>query len=622
MTNRDSTDIRREHPRHDVDWRVILRCPDWPAAKKLAAFNASRGGIFLLTTKPPPVGAKVELNIALPDGTQVTIRGTVQHGVSPQRAASEGRSPGVGVKFDEGQEDVVALLEHRATAPRPQESIPIFLDDDLPDGAPEAPRTPRTTATSFSKVSRETPPTAPEFPAPEFSAPSRSPAPAPAPAPTPAPAPAPAAAPPPQDLDAESEAPAPAPAASTGSGTPNRLVAPFMRPAHLDPSPSVGIDFGTSYSSISVSLGGRVVLIPDAENRTAIPSVVHFPDEGDPIVGWDARARMAEAPHRTVASAKRLLGRRYSEPSVQGMLQSAGFPTACGPNDSVLVAIDDQRYAIPQVCAMVIRELKQQAELYLGFEVEQAVFSVPVAWTEAQVQALRRAAQLAGLEVTGLIQEPVAAAVAYGLGQGHNEIVGVYDFGGGTFDFSLLDLSGDQIRLLGSAGDPWLGGDDFDQALAQDAADTFWRSTGTEVRQRVVEWTRLLLAAEVAKRQLSSNEEADILVPRIVEAPRPMNLYRRVDRPTFEALCTELFDRSLEVCQSVLERVGLDPWDVTQVVVTGGMSQVPFIRRRLGEIFEREITPLVDPDVAICLGAGLQAASLSGLEVTGCGLTE
>jgi molecular chaperone DnaK len=381
--------------------------------------------------------------------------------------------------------------------------------------------------------------------------------------------------------------------------------------------PVLGIDFGTSYTSVAVTIGDLVHLVPDTEGRVLQPSIVSFPPKGAPLTGWAARERLTHDARRTVASVKRLLGHAFSDPEIAGHLQSVPYHTLAGPQDTVLIEIDQERYAVPQVCAAIIAHARDQAEQALDLRFTQVALSCPVTFTEEKKLALRRAAQLAGLEVVALVAEPIAGAMAYGVGAEKNEIVAVYDFGGGTFDFSLLDMAGDHLRLVASEGDAWLGGDDFDLQLAQAVADAFWRATKIELRQRVVEWQRLLHACEAAKRELTGAEQTSIAVDGLVEAPRRIDLRQRLDRALFQRLTQNLFDRSLEVCRAALGRAGLEPTDVTQVVVTGGVSRVPFVREGLSAFFEREITAVVNPEEAIALGAGLRAAQAVEYPVRG-----
>lgn len=531
----------RLHERYEVDWRVSLKCPDWRFVGKVAAANASRGGLFLLTTRPPVVGTPVELTVQLPDGQTLPLRGKVVHVVTPEMAAAQGRSAGIGVKIDEKHAGDLLLLEHMA-------------QEDAEHPAP--PPSQMSAGASLPPLSTASSPPVAAAPA----------------APAPAPAPAKAA-------------------------LPSGKIAS-----------AVGIDFGTTFTSITVAIGDEVHLIADDQGRTLQPSIVHYPERGNPIVGWPARERLALEPRRTIASVKRLLGHPFSDPTIAGYLQSASYKTLGGPNDSILIDVDGNQVAVPQVCAAVLTHVRDLAEKQLKTTVRQVTMSIPVTHTESQKAALRRAAQLAGLEVIGFVSEPVAGALAYGLGQGKNEIVAVYDFGGGTFDFTVMDMSGDNYRVLASEGDSWLGGDDFDLVLAQAVADAFWRATKIELRQRIVEWQRLLMACEAAKRGLSTDPAAYIVVDNLVEAPKRVDLRQKVERPLFERLCKELFDRSIAVCREALGRAGLEPTDVTQLVVTGGVSRIPFVRAGLSQVFEREILSVVSPEEAIALGAGLVAA--------------
>jgi molecular chaperone DnaK len=397
----------------------------------------------------------------------------------------------------------------------------------------------------------------------------------------------------------------PAKAGVAAAAAPRR---PVLRPVR-DAAPAVGIDFGTSVTRVAVHTADGVRLIEDDAGRTMMPSIIAYPDEGGCVVGWAAREYLVNEPQRTIASAKRLLGRTADHHEIQGLLASAAFRTETGPGGQVILLIGGQPLAVPQVCAAIIREATQIAEKRLGARVRKAVFSMPVTFAAEQQAALRRAAMLAGVEVVALIEEPVAGAIRYGFGRGANELVAVYDFGGGTFDFTLLDVSQDVFRVLASRGDAWLGGDDFDLALAQWAADQFWRQTKVELRQRVVEWQRLLLAAEAAKLRLTEAEATVIEVPQIY---RHFDLRIPVDRGVLKELCQELVDRSLAVCWEALQAAGLEPRDVGQVVLTGGTTHVPLVRQSISELFERELQPVVAPDVAVVEGAGVQAARLTG----------
>ena len=379
----------------------------------------------------------------------------------------------------------------------------------------------------------------------------------------------------------------------------------------------LGIDFGVTYSGISAAIGEKVYMIPDDKGRTLLPSVVTYPESGEPLVGWEARPQQLIHPERTVNSIKRILGRSYSDQNIAGLLQYAPYGAMAGPGDTILVDIDGERYATPQICAPIIRRLVDTASRHLSKTVSRAVFSVPVTFDDVQKNALKQAARIAGVEVVEMVEEPVAGALAYGFGQARNELVAVYDFGGGTFDFTVLDMSMDHYRVLVTEGDAWLGGDDFDLAMAETLANDFWQQTKVELQNRTVEWQRLLFACEKAKRQLSDQLEAQVVLQKLIEAPKPMDLRQTVTRDRFQSICEDLLERSLDVCQSALSSIDLEPRDVTEVVVTGGTSRIPFIRDGVAKLFDKEVKTLVNPEDAIALGNGLFAARIAEHVVTG-----
>jgi len=384
-------------------------------------------------------------------------------------------------------------------------------------------------------------------------------------------------------------------------------------------APIIGVDFGTSYTRAAVAIGDRVVMIVDAQGVAAQPSVVFYPSGLPPVVGVEARAMMARDPRRVVGSAKRLLGHHMADPEVSGLLYSTACKLVSGADDAIAVEIDGEVHAIGEVCAEILRHLRGVASQALGVEVKEAVLTCPATFGDKERAALRQAAELAGFKVAGFVEEPVAGGLAYGMRQNKNEIVAVYDFGGGTFDFSVIDFSGDQHRVLATAGDAWLGGDDFDSVLASAAADRFWQDTHIELRQRVVEWERLVLACEGAKRELSRHITAELAIEDLIQDPQnKVALRQGFERATFEGLCQDLLQRSLVVSGEALESSGLGARDITQVVAIGGISRIPFVRRGLGLFFGREIVHVVNPDEAVALGAGLWAAEMAQHPVVGC----
>ncbi|MBI5546161.1 MAG: Hsp70 family protein [Deltaproteobacteria bacterium] len=403
---------------------------------------------------------------------------------------------------------------------------------------------------------------------------------------------------------------------------PRSPAAPEPKPAPQSPralreqlADAVGIDFGTTYSSVSIAFKDRVYPICDARQRSLHPSIVSFPRHGGPVVGWDARQRHLSEPERTVRSIKRLLGRSIDEPTLQGYLGSLPYPTVRGPGNAVVLQIDDTPLAPVQVAAEIIGLLRKTAESRTGKEILRAVLSVPLDFTEAQRQAVQRAASMAGLEVLELIGEPIAALLAYGLGQNKREVVAVYDFGGGTFDFSVVDMQGDHHRVLANGGDAWLGGDDFDLAIATAAADRFWRETRVDLRQRAVEWQRLLYASEHAKRMLTAQEQTELVVEKALEHPAPRDLRWSLSRADLEALCKSAIEASIEVCRDALAGAGVALQRVDRVVITGGTSRVPVLQRELARFFGKPVTSLVDPEMSVCIGAGLRAAMLTKHQV-------
>jgi molecular chaperone DnaK len=373
----------------------------------------------------------------------------------------------------------------------------------------------------------------------------------------------------------------------------------------------VGIDLGVSSTGIGVAIGGAVFMVPDRLGRSLVPSVVSYPEGQPPVIGWEARQARVEYPDRTVFSIKRLLGRRFSDDQIVNFLRAVPFKTSAGPEDAILIDIGEDHYAVPQVCAMIIAHLRKMAESRLGRPVLKAVLTHPVTFQAPHKEALARSAKIAGIDVVALVEEPVAAALAFGHGQAENERVAVFDFGGGTLDFTLVEISAQRFRVLVSEGDDWLGGDDFDWALAEAVANTFWRQTQIEVRNRAVEWQRLLLAAEHTKRRLSRDPEAKLVVSNIVEVPKPVDLEQAVDRETFERVTHHLVQQSLELCTRAMGAVGVKPQSVDRLVVTGGTTRIPYLRAQLEQLFGQPLAAPVRADEAVGLGAGLYAARVA-----------
>ena len=375
-------------------------------------------------------------------------------------------------------------------------------------------------------------------------------------------------------------------------------------------APIVGIDLGTTYTAIGVATDAGAAVLPARDGSYALPSVVSFPRGGAPLVGTAARERLATDPSRTIASPKRLLGRKLADREVQSFVGAAPFRTEAGTDGTPLVDVDGERWAMAQVCALVLREARAIAEQHLRTKVERAVLSVPVGFDATRIRALETAARLAGLEPVSLITEPDAAALAHRHQPGFGGLIGIYDFGGGTFDFSVVDVSRERFAVVGAAGDAWLGGDDVDAVIADAAANQFWRQHRVDLRKQAVEWQRLRFAAEAAKRALSRRESTELVAPEVLRTAQGMiDLRVTLDRPTLARAATAIIRRTLDICEQALARAGVRAQALQAVALCGGSSQMPAVRAAVERHFGTRIIAVHD-DQAVCLGAALHAATL------------
>ncbi len=375
--------------------------------------------------------------------------------------------------------------------------------------------------------------------------------------------------------------------------------------------PIVGIDLGTTYTSVAAVVDQRVRILAGLDNERSIPSVVAFPDKTHIVVGHEARERVASDPAHTVSSPKRLLGRAFTDREVQTMVGRAPYRTFAGPDGTTVIEMRGQEYAIPQLVGYLFRDIRQRAELRLEREVRRAVCTVPISFDEARIDALRRAASMAQLEIVAVIDEPSSAALANRFDSSFGGVVGVYDFGGGTFDFSVVDVSHGDFRVLATAGDTWLGGDDFDQVLAEAAANQFWRQHKVDLRTQAVEWQRLLFACEHAKRELSTADSSLISVPQVLRTADGMvDLTLRVDRPTLKRASAAIVGRTLDVCRQALELVSMKPSQLSCVYLSGGTTHISAVREELATWFGVPIRTGVPPEHAVCLGAAIHGAQL------------
>ncbi|MGQ9803023.1 MAG: molecular chaperone DnaK [Anaerolineae bacterium] len=376
----------------------------------------------------------------------------------------------------------------------------------------------------------------------------------------------------------------------------------------------IGIDLGTTNSVCAVMMNGEPVIIPSATGERLFPSVVAVnPKTGERLVGQVAKRQAIINPENTLFSIKRFMGRKFDDPEVQRALQIVPYRVTPAPNGDVRVWMNGQEYAPPEISAMILAKIKADAEAYLGEPVTQAVITVPAYFNDSQRQATRDAGKIAGLEVLRIINEPTASALAYGLGEQRDELIAVYDLGGGTFDISILDVGEGVFEVRATSGDTFLGGDDFDRRIIDHIAEEFAREYGIDLRQDRQALQRLKEAAEKAKMELSSVLETEINLPFIAaDASGPKHLQMRLTRAKLEQLTEDLILRTLEPCRQALADARLKPSDIGQVILVGGQTRMPAIQRVVAEFFGREPHRGVNPDEVVALGAAIQAGVLAG----------
>ena len=373
----------------------------------------------------------------------------------------------------------------------------------------------------------------------------------------------------------------------------------------------IGIDLGTTNSVVAVIEGGKPVVIANQEGSRTTPSVVGFGKNGERPVGQVAKRQAITNPDKTVFSIKRFMGRRYDE--VTQEIKMFPFHVVRGENDIARVDIDGKVYSPPEISAMVLQKLKSAAEDYLGEKIEKAVITVPAYFNDAQRQATKDAGQIAGLEVVRLVNEPTAAALAYGLDKKKDETIAVYDFGGGTFDISILEVGEGVVEVKSTNGDTHLGGDDLDQRLIEWLVEEFRRDQGIDLSKDRMALQRLKEAAEKAKCELSTTLESEINLPFITaDASGPKHFNIRLTRSKFEQLCEDIIQRSVGPCRQALKDAGLEAKDIDEVVLVGGSTRIPRVQALVQELFAKEPHKGVNPDEVVAVGAAIQAGVLSG----------
>ncbi len=373
----------------------------------------------------------------------------------------------------------------------------------------------------------------------------------------------------------------------------------------------IGIDLGTTNSVVAVMEGGDPIVIPNAEGGRTTPSVVAFTKDGERLVGQVAKRQAVTNPRQTVFSIKRFMGRRMDE--VQEEARRVPYPIKPGPNGLAAVEIAGKTYTPPEISAMVLQKMKQTAEDYLGHGVEKAVVTVPAYFNDAQRQATKDAGKIAGLEVLRIINEPTAAALAYGLDKKKEEKVAVFDLGGGTYDISILELAEGVFEVKSTNGDTHLGGDDFDQRLIDWLVGEFRKDQGIDLSKDPMALQRLKEAAEKAKMELSSTQSTDINLPFITaDQSGPKHLNISLTRAKFEQLVDDLVQRTLPPMQQALKDAGLKPSDVDEVILVGGSTRIPKIQTIVKDFFGKDPNRSVNPDEVVAIGAAIQGGVLGG----------
>lgn len=373
----------------------------------------------------------------------------------------------------------------------------------------------------------------------------------------------------------------------------------------------IGIDLGTTNSVVSVMEGGEAKVIPNQEGSRITPSVVAFTDKDETLVGDPAKRQAVMNPTNTIYSVKRFMGRRHNE--VEAEEKIVPYKVVGAPTDYVKIEIRDKEYSPPEISAKVLRKLKEAAESYLGHKVNKAVITVPAYFNDAQRQATKDAGQIAGLEVARIINEPTAAALAYGLEKKRDEKIVVYDLGGGTFDVSILEVTDELVEVLSTNGDTHLGGDDFDEVLIDFIAKDFQANENIDLRQDPMALQRLREAAEKAKKELSSSQTTDINLPFITQVDGvAKHLQMNISRSDFERLIDPLIERCRGPVQNALKDAGLTGKDIDEVVLVGGSTRVPKVQEFVKSMFGKDPHRGVNPDEVVSIGAAIQGGIISG----------
>ncbi len=565
---------RRKSARYGYRVNIAAKCSSWPRFLELFTGDVSQGGLFVPTTSEAEVGEGVKVELGLPDGSSFAATGIVVNCVNAAAAQQTGRPQGIGIRLNPPEDADKQRFDELLAIARADQPVPEAVPQEIEDAITKTGSVRLSAVHKAAQMGAMLPESAAKPVAPKVRF-------------------------------------------ATESPEPREQSKPSLRqltPAVHTSEPKgriVGVDLGTTYTSIATVIGKKVSILHHANGGRSSPSVVSFDKDGSFIVGAEARERVATDPAHTVVSPKRLLGRDFQDREVQTFLNQVPYRNFAGPDGQTVIEIWGQQYPITQVCSFLLNNARQVAETELGEPVTHAVVSVPISFDKARVSSIRRAAQMAQLELAAIIDEPSAAALANRFDPNFGGTVGVYDFGGGTFDFSIVDVSQGDFRVLATSGDTWLGGDDFDQVLAEAAANQFWRQHKVDLRKQAVEWQKLLFACERAKRVLSQEDSAIIKVPNVLRTAEGMvNLKLSLDRKTFRRASAAIVERSLSVCKDALRLVKMQPNELTAVYLSGGTTYIPVVREAIAEYFNIPIRTGVPPEHAVCLGAAIHAAQL------------
>ncbi len=375
----------------------------------------------------------------------------------------------------------------------------------------------------------------------------------------------------------------------------------------------IGIDLGTTNSCVGIVENGVPTVIPNRGGYKTTPSMVAITEAGKRLVGHIAKRQAITNAENTVYAAKRLIGRKWNSPQVKNAVATSSYRIVQGPHNDVRIVLRDKEYSVSEISAMVLQEMKVIAEDYLGEPVSKAVITVPAYFNDNQRQATKDAGEIAGLDVIRIINEPTAAALSYGFGKNIEKTIAVYDFGGGTFDISILEIGSSGVfKVIATAGDTFLGGEDVDARIIDWLVQGFKDEHGIDLRQDRMALQRLKDAAEKAKCELSAVRETEVNLPFIISSGRneALHLQRMIDRKTLEELSGDLIERTIDICRQTLADARLEKEDIEDVILVGGMTRTPKIQQAVGEFFEREPSKGVHPDEVVALGAGIQGSAL------------